>query len=526
MITQQHGRGMTLFTAASVVVLILWLPVRYSSSGMQEILSLFTLWIGLLYTVMMQSRRVMGNPVTLFPIFQSYMALTGYTMLQEGGFILAAFFGTLVYAMRTGVNLKECAYTALRFTLMVLFSMRITAVIFQGYRNVLLAGIGQTILALVGGVLLSLAFNHLVQLFMESSELDRIKMAFGRFLRAALYPSLFVLFLLPAAIQVGTEETAQWKWTVLMGVAAILVVQTGLTALLDRARYSYSRTRFLENELGKHSEILTNLETPIEALRTLALFWYRAALPLAVRVKWKNVSMIYPPDTELPVTAPLSRRGTGGLLLEVWPSLKTTLDSERLEIFVTQTETVLQNLELRSNLLRRGWKCLEAMVYSLDMSDSKQTGYSKKVASVAINIGRELGIPETDIEDLEMSAMLHLTSSILEKAEEDWQETFSSEPSRIQFQLPPKVVRGIRHITENFDGTGYPDNLNSSRIPLISRIISVASNFVAALSTFSADNALSDLRMRAGSIYDPEIVDVLERLVEQQSTSLLTENEF
>ncbi len=515
--------GMTLFAGAAILLLILWLPVRYALPGSGEILTLFCIWLGLFYTVALKSQRTIGYPVVLFPAFQAYMSVTGYSFFQEAGFILATFLGSFVYALGSGGNLSECFHRALKFMLVSLLSLRITTFIVQPYRMQILSNNVLATVILVAAVLLAVLFNHVIHLLTGFREYRGIKYAISQYTKSIVYPALFVLFLVPAATHTVATSRSGWEWDIIAGVTAILIIQTGLSVLIDRARFSFSRTKFLENELGRHSDILANLRTPIEALRALAQFWFRAAEPEAVRVSWNNISLTYPPVMDLSDQAPLSRRGTGGLLLEIWPTLNTTLDAERLEIFVSQTEIVLQNLELRTNVLKRGWKCLEAMVYSLDMSDSKQTGYSKQVATVARNIGREMGMDDDSLEDLEMSAMLHLTAAILEKAEEDSQETFSEAPSKVQFQIPPDIVRGIRHIMENFDGSGKPEKLEGKSIPLISRILSVSSDFVTNQSDQSIENSILELKRRSGSIYDPEIVSILEGMTIRKNQPAFSE---
>ncbi len=512
MTANESGSGLTLFTGAAVLLLILWVPVLHLSlPGVNEYFMIFCLWIGLIYTIAMQSHRTTGYPVTLFPVFQGYMALIGYTVLQETGFMLAVFLGMLIYTVRIGETYRNCFIRSMKFMLICLLSLRITTFILQHFRMKVFESEYLTAAALAGAVMITMLLNQLFQCVFDFSGLKKLKQGIRNCFKSAIYPGFFILFLLPAAIQTKEPSSNIWEWNLIVGVVTVLVIQTGLSLLLDRARFSYSRTRFLENELGKHSEILTTLDSPIEALRILAGFWYQAAEPEAVRISWKNISMTYPTGFETSVTAPLSRKGEEGLFLEVWPSPRSTLDKERVEIFVLQTETVLKNLELRDNVFKSGWKCLEAMVYSLDMSDSRQAGYSRIVANIAREIGREMGMTTDALDDLEMSAMLHLTAAILEKAEEDWQEVFStSDPARTQFQLPPEVVKGIKHITENYDGSGKPEKLKGKSIPLISRILSVSSNYAANLSNQSIENSILELKRRSESIYDPEIVSILD----------------
>ena len=75
------------------------------------------------------------------------------------------------------------------------------------------------------------------------------------------------------------------------------------------------------------------------------------------------------------------------------------------------------------------------------------------------------------------------------------------------------------HHHEHWDGTGYPDGLAGEDIPFGSRVILVADAFDAITtdrtyrSASSATEALAEVRRRAGTQFDPEIVSALERCV-------------
>ena len=513
----QDGR-LTLFTGALAVLLALWLPVKYEEyRGLEEVFTLFSLWAGLLYTVALHSRRTTGHRISLFPVLQAFMAVTGYTVLLEGAFILAVFLGCLVYGARIGYGTGRNLLESTRFSLTSLVSLRLAAVILHPLRDRILAGYPQAAIGLAATVCMVILFNWMVSVVIDTRASRRILGSIIPNMRSMVYPLLLVPFMIPAALEESMLTGNGWPWAIPVGVLAIMAVQSGITVLLDRARFSYSRCSFLEDEMGRHTRILLKTETPIAALRILSTFWFRASSPLFLRMTWRNVSFIIPTGAEPPSEEPLILVGEAGLRMEVWPTVSTPLDPERLEIFIAQTETVLTNLELRKRVGREGWQCLEAMVYSLDMTDRRQTGYSRRVADTTRRLGRRMGIQPSGLEDLEMAAMLHLAASMLAKAEEDWQETFSSVPARAQFQLPSVIVNGIRHMTENFDGTGSPDGLRGNAIPLVSRILRVASAFVTERERSSTKASLLELERRSGTIFDPVIVESLESMVREEA---------
>ncbi len=67
---------------------------------------------------------------------------------------------------------------------------------------------------------------------------------------------------------------------------------------------------------------------------------------------------------------------------------------------------------------------------------------------------------------------------------------------------------------ERWDGTGYPDGLKGSDIPLAGRIVAVADVFDALTthrsykSQVSVDKAFQLLREASGKLFDPQIVDI------------------
>jgi HD-GYP domain-containing protein (c-di-GMP phosphodiesterase class II) len=79
------------------------------------------------------------------------------------------------------------------------------------------------------------------------------------------------------------------------------------------------------------------------------------------------------------------------------------------------------------------------------------------------------------------------------------------------------VEEGVLHHHEHWDGSGYPDGLVGEEIPLGARIILVADAFEAITAdrpyraAQSAEAALAELRDKAGTQFDPAVVEALER---------------
>ncbi len=87
----------------------------------------------------------------------------------------------------------------------------------------------------------------------------------------------------------------------------------------------------------------------------------------------------------------------------------------------------------------------------------------------------------------------------------------------------------IRHQYEQYNGQGFPNGLVGPNIPLGSRILSVVSDYIAYLEgsmtgkVMYADAALSQLRVRKESHYDPEIVGVFANVLRGATVDELKE---
>jgi len=84
--------------------------------------------------------------------------------------------------------------------------------------------------------------------------------------------------------------------------------------------------------------------------------------------------------------------------------------------------------------------------------------------------------------------------------------------------LPTEIAYWIECHDEHFDGSGYPRGLKGEEIPLPSRIIAVAREFVRLTIGSTGDfesqreAALANIRERSGTQFDPKLVKVLEDL--------------
>jgi two-component system cell cycle response regulator len=149
----------------------------------------------------------------------------------------------------------------------------------------------------------------------------------------------------------------------------------------------------------------------------------------------------------------------------------------------------------------------------------------------------ELGLTRAELVVLRHAAALHdigkmaIPEAILDKrgalSDTDWalirRHTMIGERILAAAPALESSAKLVRSSHERMDGTGYPDGLAATDIPLGSRIILVADAFDAMRSersygaTFSETDALAELRRCAGTQFDPTVVAAFERVIARQS---------
>jgi diguanylate cyclase (GGDEF)-like protein/PAS domain S-box-containing protein len=155
------------------------------------------------------------------------------------------------------------------------------------------------------------------------------------------------------------------------------------------------------------------------------------------------------------------------------------------------------------------------------------------VGPLAEDVARYLGRPRAEVEQIRHAGDLHdvgkvaVPDEILHKAgpldPDEWafihRHTLVGE--RIVSAAPALVEAGVlvRSSHERWDGDGYPHGLSGQSIPLGSRIVAVCDAYDAMVSerpysrAMSRDEALTELRLCAGSQFDPSIVTAFEAVM-------------
>ncbi len=194
---------------------------------------------------------------------------------------------------------------------------------------------------------------------------------------------------------------------------------------------------------------------------------------------------------------------------------------------------------LRGKRLNDSLIGVESVLFSLasavEAKDAYTDGHVKRVSSLAVSLGRAMGLPPGDIEALRFGGILHdigkigIPDAILNKPDglsPEEAEIVRSHPLigfRMVEPLEPILkgaVKVIRHHHEKMDGSGYPDGLKGEDISPAARIMAVADIYDALISDrpyrpgMAEDKALAVIQKEADEgLLDAAVVSRLAALV-------------
>jgi putative nucleotidyltransferase with HDIG domain len=186
---------------------------------------------------------------------------------------------------------------------------------------------------------------------------------------------------------------------------------------------------------------------------------------------------------------------------------------------------------------------IETLAMAIDAKDQVTHGHIRRVQSYAVGLARHLGVTDQAlIQAIEAAALLHdmgklaVPEYILNKpgpltaAEFERMKLHASIGADIlsSINFPYPVVPIVRHHHENWDGSGYPDGLKATHIPLGARILSVVDCYDALTSDrpyrprLTDEDATRILLERRGTMYDPLVVDTFLKVHQHLSRDAAT----
>jgi HD-GYP domain-containing protein (c-di-GMP phosphodiesterase class II) len=231
------------------------------------------------------------------------------------------------------------------------------------------------------------------------------------------------------------------------------------------------------------------------------------------------------------LTAGVSRIRSGDYGVEVAVSSRDEL-GELTASFNAMAMTIQgqrESLEGSARELEESYlSTIRILAAALDARDNYTLGHSARVATLALRLGRRLGLGAGVLKELEMACFLHdigkirIPDHILTKP-----APLQADEIRLIRQHPEqgaeilglaeslrKYVPVVRHHHEWYDGSGYPAGLKGEEIPLFAQIVAIADAYDAITSSRpyrpgrSRDEAIREILAFRGTQFAPHLADL------------------
>jgi HD-GYP domain-containing protein (c-di-GMP phosphodiesterase class II) len=306
----------------------------------------------------------------------------------------------------------------------------------------------------------------------------------------------------------------------------ILELPTRETIRLGQSEYAV-RQLFLAGEASVYAlesiDEMTraSIRSTLGGLRVIAL---GAFLLAAIASFWLSLTIARPIDR-------LSRSLTEMTRARDFENLLApTGDSLEVDSLTAAFNSMMRAVNSAESETRSAYVgAIRALALALDARDPYTAGHSERVGAISVAIGREMQLPEDQIEILRLGALLHdigkigIGDAVLRKPgplTPDEFELIKQHPAMgarilrsVPFLAPHLPIVELHH--ERPDGLGYPHRLRGDEIPVVARIVHVADAFDAMTSARAyrpareSQEAMRELWRHAGTQFDAAVVQAL-----------------
>jgi len=172
-----------------------------------------------------------------------------------------------------------------------------------------------------------------------------------------------------------------------------------------------------------------------------------------------------------------------------------------------------------------------SLTSALDAKDSYTFGHSERVARIALELAREMGLQGDELSDIYLTGLLHdvgkigIRDAVLGKPGPLTPEEFEHIKQHVTIgykilaDLRPirSLLPGVLYHHERYDGKGYPDGLAGESIPLLARILAVADSYDAMSTARPYREAMPCRRVEevllqgGGTQWDQRVIDAFAR---------------
>jgi putative two-component system response regulator len=196
----------------------------------------------------------------------------------------------------------------------------------------------------------------------------------------------------------------------------------------------------------------------------------------------------------------------------------------------------LATLKQYTDELEHSSRVFEGIALVVERRDAYTHEHGRRIGEYASQVGKSLGINDTDIGTLRLAGIFHdlgkiaVPDGILHKPGKLTVEEFATMKSHPvvgsdlvrPMKTMEKVLPLVRHHHEKLDGSGYPDGWRGAEVPLLVRIISVVDVYDA-LNTkrpykeaIPRERCLGIMREEVGrGWWDRDIVETFAKIIQE-----------
>jgi len=189
--------------------------------------------------------------------------------------------------------------------------------------------------------------------------------------------------------------------------------------------------------------------------------------------------------------------------------------------------------DLKSLLEKTTLEAIIAFARAIKAKDLYTAEHTERTVKIAVNIARELGLDDSQVEVVRYASLLHdlgkvgIREVILKKPQKLTPEEFEEvkkhpiigaeilRPLHSLIQLIPAIL--YHH--ERIDGKGYPYGLKDNQIPLEAKIVALADSFQALTSdrpyrpAYTISQAQKIIEEETGSHFDPKVAKAFQKVL-------------
>jgi HD-GYP domain-containing protein (c-di-GMP phosphodiesterase class II) len=214
---------------------------------------------------------------------------------------------------------------------------------------------------------------------------------------------------------------------------------------------------------------------------------------------------------------------------------ETELSQKEAQIDQLRFAQEIQRISIETEMESGITSTLEGWVRSISIRQDDAEGHSERVVEMTVTLAIRMGISKEQIIHIQRGALLHdigkmkVPESILSKpgnlTEDEW-KILRKHPeyayellSPIEYLRPALDIPRFHH--EKWDGTGSPNGIKGTEIPLAARIFAIVDVWDAIRTdrlyraAWPVNKALEYIRGQSGKAFDPQVVDAFITFIQE-----------